>query len=126
MKMLRLIHLYLGCFFAPLLLFFVGTGATQVFDLHESKKDGSYRAPAVLEALSEVHLHQRLPGRGPERSMPFRWFSVVMALGIVTTTALGIIMAFRFSQKPRVVWGMLAAGTLLPAAFLWLGSGPGH
>ncbi|MBV9462708.1 MAG: hypothetical protein JO317_00630, partial [Verrucomicrobiae bacterium] len=93
MKNLRAIHLYLGCVFAPLLILFTVTGAWQMFDLHQSKKDGSYVAPKILKALSSIHMNQRLPGSPHESGGLLRAFSLVAAIGLVTTTILGIVMA---------------------------------
>lgn len=36
MNKLRLVHFYLGVFFAPLVILFAFTGVLQVFKLHES------------------------------------------------------------------------------------------
>lgn len=112
MKTLRLIHLYLGCFFAPLLLFFVISGCWQTFALHVERKDGTYRPPAVLKLLSEVHMNEI--AEGSRTSLPFRLVVVAMSLGLLVTTSLGIIMAFRFSKSPNLVWLALTAGVLVP------------
>jgi len=120
MKLLRQLHLYLGTLFAPLLIFFAATGAWQLFGLHQDAKDGSYRAPPALSALAAVHKHSHLPGTPNKSAAPLRWFSLAAALGLVATTALGIAMAFRFTASwPRVAL-CLAAGTLAPAALLWI------
>ena len=123
-KSLRMIHLYLGCFFAPILIFFVLSGAWQTFNLHHSRKDG-YTAPAVLKSLSDVHKNQRFTtgkGRsGSEPSSAFRYFVLAMSAGLLTTTILGIVMAFKFT-KPWLVWLCLAAGFLTPVVLLWMGS----
>ena len=58
-KAMRNVHLYLGVFFAPLLIFFLISGCWQTFGLHEAKKDGSYAPPAIIKALSSVHKDQR-------------------------------------------------------------------
>jgi hypothetical protein len=39
MLKLRLVHFYLGPFFAPLILFFALSGVLQVFKLHEAYRD---------------------------------------------------------------------------------------
>lgn len=39
MQKVRLVHFYLGVFFAPLILFFALSGALQVFKLHEAYRD---------------------------------------------------------------------------------------
>ena len=120
MKLLRQLHLYLGALFAPLLIFFAATGAWQLFGLHQDAKDGSYRAPAVLSALAAVHKHSHLPGTPSKAATPLRWFSLAAAIGLVATTALGIAMAFRFTASWSRVALCLTAGTLAPAALLWI------
>jgi len=56
----------------------------------------------------------------PRKSaLPLKWFVVVMSVGLVLTTFLGIYMAFRFAGAPRLVWGILAAGTFLPMAMIF-------
>lgn len=57
--------------------------------------------------------------RGPS-PWPLKWFVVLMSLGLIVTTALGIWMAFKYSKNKAVVWGLLAAGVLLPIALLFL------
>lgn len=120
MKLIRKLHLYLGCFFAPLLIFFVASGTWQTFVLHRSKKDGSYIAPAILQRLSEVHIRQRLrtekhPG---DTSIPFRIFILFMSVGIVSAASLGIVLAVRFARNRFIIWGVLAGGVIVPILVL--------
>lgn len=49
-KIARSVHLYLGCFFAPLLTIFIITGVVQIFNLHEARKNG-YKPPVVVGVL---------------------------------------------------------------------------
>ena len=62
------------------------------------------------------------PGPRPEQSNPWalKSFVILMALGLMTTSVLGVVMAFRFKYSPRLIWGLLAAGALLPALLLVL------
>ena len=60
MKTLMRTHRYLSCFIAPAMIFFAVSGAWQAFRLHEDRKDGSYKAPAALSVLSEVHKAEKL------------------------------------------------------------------
>ncbi len=119
MTKLRKLHLYLGCIFAPALIFLASTGALQLYDLHESRKDGSYVAPKLLEAFGQVHKHQNLPGdpRGSGRAMKI--FMLAAAAGLVFTTLLGVFMAFRVSRGAGPVLACLAAGVVLPLALLY-------
>ena len=119
MTTLRKLHLYLGCIFAPALIFLSCTGALQLYDLHESRKDGSYIAPKMLQSFGQVHKHQNLPGdaRGSGGSMKI--FMLAAAVGLVFTTVLGIVMAFRVSRGAGPVLACLAAGIVLPLALLF-------
>ena len=120
MKRVRQLHLYLGVLFAPLLIFFAASGAFQLFWLHENAKDGSYTAPPVLSALGTVHKNSHLPGTPKKAGTPLRWFSLAASLGLIATTALGLVMAFRFTASWKPVALSLAAGTVVPAALLFL------
>jgi hypothetical protein len=150
LKNIRQLHLYLGTFFAPLIIFFALTGAAQTFGLHEK---GSGFVPQWIAKLAQVHIHQRVgspprpkPEAGerekpqsaaaearptearptearpsppkPKSSAAFKWLVLLMSLGLVTTTILGIIMAFKYNRDRRLVWGMLIAGTVLPILLL--------
>jgi hypothetical protein len=58
-KVMRNIHLYLGVFFAPLLLFFLISGSWQTFNFSDEHKDTGYKPPAIIKSLSAVHTDQR-------------------------------------------------------------------
>jgi outer membrane biosynthesis protein TonB len=58
LKYTRLIHLYLGVFTAPALLFFAFTGALQTFSLHETTRGSSYKPPAWAVTLGQIHKKQ--------------------------------------------------------------------
>jgi hypothetical protein len=58
LKYIRLIHLYLGVFIAPALLFFAFTGALQTFSLHETTRGSSYKPPAWAVTLAQLHKKQ--------------------------------------------------------------------
>jgi hypothetical protein len=111
-KAMRNVHLYLGVFFAPLLLFFIITGCLQTFNLHEKHKNDNYQPPQIIKTLSEVHKDQRI-GEGRSSSKPFRYFVLLMGVGLLATTLLGIVMAFKYTAS-WVVWICLVAGIILP------------
>lgn len=119
MTSLRKLHLYLGCIFAPALIFLSCSGAAQLYDLHETRKDGSYVAPNWLATFGQVHKHQNMPGdpRGSGRAMKI--FMLAAAAGLVLTTMLGVIMAFRVSRGMGPVFACLSAGVILPLALLF-------
>ena len=58
LKYIRLIHLYIGVFIAPALLFFAFTGALQTFSLHETTRGSSYKPPAWAVMLAQIHKKQ--------------------------------------------------------------------
>lgn len=120
MRFLRKLHLYLGCVFAPTLIFFAITGAWQTFGYHESMKDHSYTAPRALSFLSEIHKEAHVPPTPHRNPTPLRYFIFAAAVGLVTTTALGVLMAFRVSRKPLSATLCLIAGIALPTLLLWI------
>lgn len=119
MKSLRSLHLFLGCFFAPILIFFAVTGSWQLFNWHQSTKSG-YTAPPSLEALSFIHKDAHIPGTSARQPTPLRYFMFAAAVGLVTTTIIGIVMAYRFSRRPMVATICLLAGIALPGLLLWI------
>jgi hypothetical protein len=71
LKTSRLIHLYLGVFTAPMLLFFAITGGLQTFSLHETSRGSDYKPPAWLASAAQLHKKQTMvmPMRRP-RAIP--------------------------------------------------------
>ena len=74
LRSVRLLHLYLGIFIAPSLLFFAFTGALQTFSLHETTRGSSYVPPRWAVVLSHIHKDQTaiVPVRkpGPPEAKP--------------------------------------------------------
>lgn len=76
LKFLRKVHLYLGIFTTPALLFFAFTGAMQTFSLHETTQGSSYRPPKWIATLAQLHKkqstavpeHKMRPPAGPEHA----------------------------------------------------------
>jgi hypothetical protein len=60
LRVLRKLHLYLGVFTAPALLFFAFTGALQTFSLHETTQGSSYKPPAWIASLAQLHKKQTI------------------------------------------------------------------
>ena len=117
---LRDLHLYLGCLFAPVLIFFAVTGAWQIYRANDSTKDGSYIAPRPVVVLSAIHTDQHLPGTEASAYTPLHTFVLLAAVGLVTTTILGVIMAFRFGRSGRAAALCLAAGVAIPVGILFI------
>jgi uncharacterized iron-regulated membrane protein len=120
MKFLRTLHLYLGCLFAPTLIFFAVTGSWQLFNWHESTKDHTYTAPRVLAALSNLHKETHLPSTPARKFTPLRYFMASAAVGLVISSVLGVIMAYRFSRRPLVATLCLLSGIFVPGIVLWI------
>ncbi len=118
MRRLRLIHLYLGCLFAPALIFFAVSGSWQIYRLQDSAKDGSYTAPKPLHVLSAIHTKQHLPDGKASYRTPLHAFALLSAVGLVVTTLLGVIMAFRFSAGVVAPLSCVLGGIALPALLL--------
>ena len=154
LKQIRNLHLYLGVFFAPAILFFSFTGALQLFGLHEGHPGEAYQPPKWVAALASIHKDQVLsqhhgppPGFGdqpgnkppasgmrkgpggpqkePERQKSIatailKWFFLGMSLGLITTTLLGIYMAFTYNRSRIVIWCLLIAGGAIPTGLIAL------
>ena len=120
MRFLRRLHLYLGCLFAPILIFFAVTGSWQIFNWHQSTKGGSYVAPRALSVLSNIHKDAHIPPTRRSSPAPVRYFMLAAAFGLVITSLVGVIMAYRFSRQPLVATICLAIGVLVPVGLLWV------
>ena len=121
MKRIRQIHLYLGVFFAPLIVLFALSGALQTFRLQESPKDGAYTPPAWIVKLADIHKDQRAGHEaGKRRSLPLQWFVVIMSVGLISTSLLGIYMAFKYNRDKRLLLGLIILGFVIPAILLYL------
>ena len=124
-KAMRNVHLYLGCFFAPLLILFLITGCWQTFGLHQASKEvNGYKPPQIIKSLSQVHMDQRWADSRlkPQPSVIFRYLIILMSLGLLVTTVLGIMMAFKYT-RPWLVWACLFLGIFIPFFLLWMARG---
>jgi uncharacterized iron-regulated membrane protein len=119
-QLLRRLHLYLGCLFAPALIFFAVTGTWQLYRLHDVKKSGSSPPPAFVRTLSAVHMNMHLPGKKVTEYTPLRIFFVLAAAGLLVSTVLGVVMAFRFSKSALTPAICLVAGVGIPCLVLYI------
>ena len=98
MNLLRRIHLYLGCFFAPMLVFFSISGIWQVYGVQW----GDGPKARVLRLLSTIHMGHNLRNKDPNAftlTSPYlEFFVAVMAASLVTSIFLGVVMAFKFGR----------------------------
>jgi hypothetical protein len=150
LKLLRKLHLYIGVFIAPALLFFAFTVAVQIFSLHETTQGSSYEPPAWLVTLGQLHKKQTtiVPVRKPKPPSPdtgepapgkaapdqtpknpdaaprpkshllMKIFFLLVAIGLFTSTATGIYMAYKYSRRRLVITGLLVAGVVIPLLLL--------
>ena len=118
MRTLRTLHLYLGSLFAPALLVLAVSGAWQVYRWNDAKKDGSYTPSRVVTLLSDIHKDQVLPGARHGQNPSLQLFLGPASMGLILTTLLGIVMAYKVSRRPVVVTVLLLAGILLPTFLL--------
>lgn len=58
LRSIRQIHLYVGIFISPALLFFAFTGALQTFSLHETTRGSNYIPPRWAVVLGQIHKKQ--------------------------------------------------------------------
>ncbi|MDO1527834.1 PepSY domain-containing protein [Fulvimonas sp. R45] len=138
LKFVRQLHLYLGAFSAPALLFFAVTGGLQVFGLHEAHRGSDYHPPAWLAVAAQLHKKQTMavparrappaaigaaarPAAEPIRTavrkpsaLPLKLFSALVALGLLLSTLSGVYMAYRYTRNKRLVSLALAGGVLVP------------
>ena len=112
MQKLRSIHLYLGCIFAPMLLFFTISGIWQTLGI---------RSP-FLQWLSAIHTAVRFKNGHEPSSPALRFFVIIMAVSFVISIVLGVIMAFKFTRSRKAAFYCLALGVIIPAALILLRS----
>ncbi|HWA93331.1 MAG TPA: hypothetical protein VG844_01930 [Terracidiphilus sp.] len=141
-KSIRLVHRYLGLFFAPAIIFFAFTGALQTFGLHENSQNSSYVPPRWIVSMAQLHKKQTAqipppknraqPKKGDEApaatakqktgnngaKLALKWFVFVMSLALMLTTFLGVMMALRYGGSVRVVWAVVLFGVLFPVAIV--------
>jgi len=140
LRSVRLIHLYLGVFIAPALLFFAFTGALQTFSLHETTRGSSYKPPAWAITLGQLHKKQTTvvpirklpppdkpvsptavaqpapatPAARPHNTMPLKIFFLIASIGLSTSTLTGLYMSYKYIRNKLLVTGVLAAGIIVP------------
>lgn len=148
LKWMRSIHLYLGVFITPALIFFAFTGALQTFSLHETTRGSSYKPPAWVATLAQIHKKQNtavpvrklqpvtpqigqpaadkvskpLPAAAlskPHHSLPLKIFFLVVAIGLFLSSVTGLYMTYKYVRNKPLITATLAAGTIFPIALLF-------
>jgi hypothetical protein len=144
LKTIRLLHRYVGLFFTPAILFFAFSGALQTFDWHETSRGSSYEPPAWIVRMAQLHKKQTLVIPPPKSKAPgaaagdmhtapdkkpasdstakfaLKCFVFAMSIGLVLSTLFGVVMALLYGGDSRIVWVVVLAGLLLPAAVMLL------
>lgn len=135
----RRLHLYLGCFFTPMLLFYILTGWYQTVNEDRLKSPGE--AQSILQKARLVHTVAILPPHVSEEEMnsidfskpvpkvtdsrpaTFKWLAILMCIMATVAIALGLILSFKTMKRKWLVAAILLAGCLLPLLMLKLGQG---
>src|SRR5258706_2782372 len=130
MKTIRLIHFYLGVFFAPLILFFAFTGIMQVFKLHESYREIPGSQGDWIAWFGQFHKEQAwippkvAPSTPPkakeEKPRPMRWPVALMGVALIASTILGLYMAFNYPRRRKQTVIAFVAGCAATLAMMAL------
>jgi hypothetical protein len=126
LKTLRRLHLYLGVFFTPLLIFFIASGWYQT--ANPDRRKGPDEARAFWDRLRSIHAEQILPSPKVEEYSPraMRWLIYTMSAALLVTIVLGVVLALKTLKGRWLVWLMLVMGLAVPLLFLWLGQSSAH
>lgn len=135
-RRLRQFHRYSGLFFAPAILFFAFSGAIQTIGLQDRPSP-----PRWISAMAGIHKKQSIPAprvakprprpesgaAAPRReehdeagssAIPLKAFVLLLSIGLILSTALGIAIAFSNQATRRGATIALAAGLILPVLLL--------
>ena len=77
----------------------------------------------MVGRLNTVHVDQHFPTASAQayHTTLFRYLVVVMCVALITTIALGVVLAFRSNRQRWQIWLSLTLGILVPVILLWLG-----
>ena len=115
MKLLRSLHLYLGCIFAPMLVFMTVSGIWQTFGLQRASPG---KPDSTLAYLSTIHTSWALKS-GSWSSPAMKGLILLTAMSFLLTVILGITMAFRFGHA-KIVLITLLLGIIVPLGIVLL------
>ena len=104
MQKLRSLHLYLGCIFAPLLLFFAVSGIWQTLGVRSQ----------FFRLMSTIHTSHTLKSGGSLSSFALKMFVLIMTVSFIVMTILRVVMALKYGRSRRVVYCCLALGVIFP------------
>jgi hypothetical protein len=139
----RKLHMYIGIFTAPAILFFAFTGALQTFSLHESARDGSYTPQRWILVLAQIHKKQTVQVPPPKsggdaarlknkptgsedvvkpappkprkgHTLPLKIFFLLVSIGLFVSTITGLYMTWKIQRKRLVSVLLFLAGIIIP------------
>ena len=113
LKQVRQLHLYLGTLFAPSIIFFALTGSLQLLEQKRPQESDEARRPPQPEG---GHRNEQ-PGSN-KLTLALKCFFLATAVGLVSSTLLGIYMALKYNRSRALVWGLLLLGTAIPVALI--------
>jgi hypothetical protein len=141
LRQLRQWHLYLGVFFTSAILLFSISGGLQTYRLQEARGYGG-TPPSWIVWMASVHKDQRLPraeageakpkevAGAPKPAKPkgapsastalLKIFVALLAAGLCLSALLGATIALNTRATRGISLVMLALGSILPVALLYL------
>jgi hypothetical protein len=138
LKITRIVHLYLGVFAAPAILFFALTGALQTFSLHDAAKDGSYKPANWITIGAQLHKKQTIqlpPPKDPSptkssddepklqkkhdsdpkhNTLPMKIFFLIVSISLFISALTGLYMSYLHCRNKVRLTAMLFAGIAIP------------
>ncbi|HWU72771.1 MAG TPA: hypothetical protein VN137_04760 [Sphingomonas sp.] len=135
LRTLRQWHHYIGVFLAPAVLFFAFSGLIQVLGWQDQRNP----PPATwVSAIAGIHKHQMLPkprpvepARKPAAARPagdddhdhgglapLKIFALLVAIGLFTTTLIGLTIALGTRNLRRPALIALGLGIVVPVVLL--------
>ena len=149
LHLLRQLHLYVGVFTAPAILFFAFTGVLQTFSLHQTSRDGSYKPDKWIVILAELHKKQtpqlsvRKPVAKPadtpvidaekgsqahvppsieqfHNPLPLKIFFLLVGVGLFASTLSGLYMSWRYKHSRLLLTLLVTAGIVTPILMIVL------
>jgi hypothetical protein len=143
MRKIRQIHLYIGVFFTPAILFFAISGGLQTFRLQQASGWDGAPPPVWMAWMASVHIDQAKlkpetdkkpeaakpkppadPAQLAERAarkaaaLPMKIFTAALAIALGLSSLLGAVIALNMRSTRRVAAVMLVAGALVPILLL--------
>jgi hypothetical protein len=145
MRRIRQLHLYIGVFFLPAILFFAISGGLQAFRLQQASGWDGAPPPAWMAWMGSVHIDQTVPRAEPPKppatakppadpakeaakaaeraarnraALPMKIFTATLAAALALSTLLGGAIALNSRATRRTAVLMLLAGSAVPLALL--------